>query len=174
MCSSDLCELKHGIRLVNLWDVSINESIRPFLETISCCFTRNRMWLFIDLDEDVEQLQIPLKTKDDTKLKMQWRSRMQYLLRMCQMCKHTTASTKDGYKKFCTVFAIHKNPLNASTVSTVSTLIQNLKDELENAAKQMGVENILNLEIKTTCLDELNTSIMSRNDNRTSGHRRFN
>ncbi len=161
------CELKHGIHLVNLWDVSINESIRPFLETISCCFTRNRMWLFIDLDEDIEQLQIPLKTKDDTKLKMQWRSRMQYLLRMCQMCKHTTASTKDGYKKLCTVFAIHKNPLNASTVST---LIRNLKDELENAAKQMGVENILNLEIKTTCLDELNTSMFRRTMKTTLHH----
>ena len=154
------CELKNGIRLVNLWDVSINESIRPFLETISRCFTRNQMWLFIDLDKDVPELQLPLKTKDDTKLKMQWRSRMQYLLRMCQMCKHTKVSPKDGYRKFCTVFAIHKRPLqNAST--TASTLIQNLKDELENAAKQMGVENIINLEIKT-CLGKLNTRMFRK------------
>ena len=91
--------LMYGIGMMNLWNVSIDKSIRPFLETLGSCFTRNRMWLFIDLERDVPNLNLPIDSP-----KLQWRSRMQYLLRMCQMCKHV--KSKNGFKKFCTIFAV--------------------------------------------------------------------
>ena len=134
--------LMHGIGMMNLWNVSIDKSIRPFLETLGSCFTRNRMWLFINLERDVPNLTLPIDSP-----KLQWRSRMQYLLRMCQMCKHV--KSKNGFKKFCTIFAVH----GKISANEIEKNISILRTEIQNAAEQMGVEHLFDLEIKTINLE---------------------
>ena len=135
--------LMHGIGMINLWNVSIDKSIRPFLETLGSCFTRNRMWLFIDLECDVPKLNLPFDSP-----KLQWRSRMQYLLRMCQMCKHI--KSKNGFKKFCTIFAIHDEISENEIEKNISILHR----EIQIAAEQMGVEHLFDFEIKTINLSK--------------------
>ena len=135
--------LMHGIGMMNLWNVSIDKSIRPFLETLGSCFTRNRMWLFIDLERDVPNLNLPIDSP-----KLQWRSCMQYLLRMCQMCKHV--ESKNGFKKFCTIFAVH----DEISVNDLEKHLDALHREIQIAAKQVGVRQLLDLEIKTINLSQ--------------------
>ena len=140
--------LRYGIGLINMWDVSINKSIRPFLETLGSCFTRNRMWVFIDLERDLPKLYLPIDEGEDHYNKLQWRSRIQYLLRMCQMCKHVRS--KVGFKKSCTIFAAHRG----SNGHNIESEIQSLCSEIQNAAGQMGVEDLIDFEIKSLNLDQ--------------------
>ena len=107
--------LQHGVGFTNIWDLSINKSIRPFLEMVGCCLSRNQMWLFIDLERDVPEFHLPVEDEDDDSHKLQWRPRIQYLLRMCQMCKNTIS--KDGFKQFCTIFAVHRPTSSLSDIA---------------------------------------------------------
>lgn len=134
---------RHGIAIGNLWDMSINDTIRPFIESICPSFNCSRMWVFIDLNDDYRQLYLPLDDKtDDKNLRMQWKPRIQYLMRICQICKYTPKQHDDGYKKFCTIFAADKNKMPSLKQT------RELKSELENAAVQMGVHDVINFDIK--------------------------
>ena len=140
--------LNHGVGLINVWDVSINESIGPLLETLGSCFTTNRMWLFIDLERDFPHLHLPIdEGSENDSPELQWRPRVQQLLRMCQICKFV--KSKDGFKRFCMIFAIYSK----TYASVVDKKIISLRREIQNAAVQMGVEELIEFEIKSISLD---------------------
>ena len=139
--------LHNGVGLANIWDVSINKSVRPFIEAMGCCLTTNQTWLFIDLDQ-ISKLYLPTESDEHDSFKLQWRSRVHYLLRMCQMSKHTKPN--DGFTKFCRIFAVHDSPAD------IKLEIEKLRNELENAAEQMGVHKLINFEIKPLRRSNLN------------------
>ena len=138
----------HGIGFINVWDVSINDSIRPFVQMLGRYLTRNQMWLFVDLKDDLSELHLPVDDQQENSQRLQWRSRMQYLLRMCQMCEYT--KSKDDFKQFCQFFAIDKR----SHAGTVSVNTKMLRKEIQNAARQMGVEKLIEFEIKSLHYDQ--------------------
>ena len=135
--------LIHGVGMTNLWKFDIDNSIRPFLETLGSCFTRNRMWLFIDLERDVPNLTLPIDLPN-----LQWYSRMQYLLRMSQMWRH--AKSNSGLKMPITIFAVH----HEISIHEIEKNINTLQQEIETVAGQMGVKNFFDLEIKRINLEE--------------------
>ena len=139
--------LINGVGLANIWDVSINKSVRPFIEAMGCCLTTNQTWLFIDLDQDISKLYLPTDLNEHDSFKLQWRSRVHYLLRMCQMSKHTKPN--NGFTKFCRIFAVYDSMRHSS--ADIKSEIEKLCSELENAAEKMGVHKLINFEIKPLC-----------------------
>ena len=75
--------------------------------------------------------------KSDNRFGMKWRSRVQYLLRSCRLCQES----KGKRKRVCTIFAIHE------TMENLPDRLYRLKLECKNAAKQMGVHELVDFDI---------------------------
>ena len=71
--------------LMNIWDLCVNRTVIPFLYRFCGHILRNYMLLFLDLDRDIDYLHEPPSVHDP--LVMNWRSRIQYLVRSCQLSK---------------------------------------------------------------------------------------
>lgn len=137
--------LIHGIGLVNLWEMTLdNKTTRPLLESFGKCFTRSLVWLFIDLDKDLPNIHIPLGgTKGDPKA-LSWRSRIEYLLRQCHLCK---VYNKDERHRVCTIFAIH----TSQDEKKLLCKRKELQNECEDAARQMGMDELIDFDIQLVC-----------------------
>ena len=126
--------LKSGDGLMNIWDIGVSRAIIPALYRFSGHYSLNYMWLFIDLDHDLHNLHIPPEVSDSKVMK--WRSRVQVLFRSCHLSK---GHNKEGV---CKIFATYADNHN------VEQRLAILKRECSNVAKQMGVEELVNGEIK--------------------------
>ena len=139
--------------LMNIWDIGVNRTIIPFLYRFCGHISRNYMLLFLDLERDVERLHEPPLVHDP--LVMNWRSRIQYLFRSCQLSK----GNKRG-KSPCKIFATYskndgdENENKDSDVKKAKTLperlrvpLGTLRRECDNVAKQMGVEDLVDIDI---------------------------
>ena len=130
--------------LMNIWDIGVNRTIIPFLYRFCGHISRNYMLLFLDLERDVERLHEPPLVHDP--LVMNWRSRIQYLFRSCQLSK----GNKRG-KSPCKIFATYsKNDGDENEKGLPQHLIvpvATLRRECNNVAKQMGVEDLVDIDI---------------------------
>ena len=135
--------------LMNIWDIGVNRTIIPFLYRFCGHISRNYMLLFLDLERDVEYLHEPPIVHDP--LVMNWRSRIQYLFRSCQLSK----GNKRG-KSPCKIFATYskndgdenENRERAKTlVERLRVHLGTLRRECDNVAKQMGVEDLVDIDI---------------------------
>ena len=135
--------LTHGIGFLNMWDTSVNnKTIRPILEFFGGCFTRSNLWLFVDLDEDIDTLNLPPGgTKGDSKA-LGFRSQLVYLLRQCQLC--VESMYQDDTHKVCTIFATYAQ---SASLFDPQEKKNDLRDELEEAARQMGVDELIDFRI---------------------------
>ena len=130
--------LTTGIGLINVWDnIAVLRKIAPFLQCFSGHYSKNYAWLFVDLDRDLSKLHLPPQLKSDNRFGMKWRSRVQYLLRSCRLCQ----GSKGKRKRVCTIFAIHE------TMENLADRLYRLKLECKNAAKQMGVHELVDFDI---------------------------
>ena len=134
--------LKNGIGLVNLWDTSLNKRTRPFLECIASCLKRSFLWLFVDLDEDLHNLHTAPESTNGDEKSMQWRSRIEYLLRTCQLCKNSQYMD-DEKSKVCTIFATY----SSKKVQNREEDKKFLRKKMKNAAKQIGCRRLIDLDI---------------------------
>ena len=132
--------LTHGIGFLNVWDTSLNnQTIRPILEFFGGCFTRSNLWLFVDLDADIETLHLPLKGTENDSNAIGFRSQIIYLLRQCQLCKYSMY--QNDTHKVCKIFATYSNVLDPQEKK------KSLQDELEEAARQMDVDELIDFNI---------------------------
>ena len=138
--------LTHGIGFLNMWDTSLNnKTIRSILEFFGGCFTRSNLWLFVDLDDDIDALNLPPGgTEIDSKAALGFRSQLVYLLRQCQLCNESMY--QDDTHKVCTIFATYKSGDSPSLIDPHKKK-NDLQDELEEAARQMGVDELIDFKI---------------------------
>ena len=134
--------LFHGVGFVNIWDTVVDKTIRPFLETFGSFYTRSVLWLFVDLERDLPDIHLPPEVIEVDSKAFKWRSRIEYLLRQCQMCKHSHYK-KAAKDKVCTIFATY----SSSKTPHPEPSAEKLQHECEEAARQMGVDHLIDFDI---------------------------
>ena len=137
--------LPEGIAIVNVWDVTISESIRHFLATLQGHLYNHHMWLFLDLERDLDSLDKPPATENDSSLPMKWRPHLHYLLRSCKISE----DKKKERKRVCAILAMHK----AQSKSELNEKAKILEEKVQPVAKQVGVSSLLEEKIETLNLD---------------------
>ena len=103
------------------------------------------MWLFLDLERDLESLHKPPDITNDSSLFMKWRPRLHYLLRSCMISE----DKEKKRKRVCTIFATHK----AQSKLELDEKAKMLEDNVQPAAKHIGVSSLLEEKIETLNLD---------------------
>ena len=147
--------LPEGIALINIWDVAINETVRHFLAALQGHLYNLHMWLFLDLERDIDSLGKPpamtitsqeKRRRDaDGVIFMKWRPRLHYLLRSCRI-----SESKDKQRRrVCTIFAKHSGMFNGE----LQEKIELLESKVQSTAKHIGVMGLLEEKIKTIKLD---------------------
>ena len=140
--------LPEGIALINIWDVAINETVRHFLAALQGHLYNLHMWLFLDLERDLENLNVPPKITcthicrekrekrdGDGTIFMKWRPRLHYLLRSCKI-------SEDYYKKksqrrrVCTIFAKHNGAYNGELQKKLKYLRRKYSQQLSTLVSQ--------------------------------------
>ena len=141
-----------GIALINIWDVAVNKTVYYFLTALQGRLYNSHMWLFLDLERDLQELDEPPElprestgevSKDGAVL-MKWRPRLHYLLRSCRMSENLNGNRK----KVCTLFAKHSGTFNGD----LQEKVEELEDKVLQAAKVIGVSSLLQEKIEVTNL----------------------
>ena len=140
-----LKSLPEGIALVNVWDVTISESVHHFLAALQGHLYNHHMWLFLDLERDLDSLHKLPDIKNDSSLFMKWRPRLHYLLRSCMISE----DKEKERRRVCTIFAMHK----AQSKSELNEKAKILEEKVRPVAKQVGVSSLLEEKIETLNLD---------------------
>ena len=140
-----LKSLPEGIAIVNVWDITISESVRHFLATLQGHLYNHHMWLFLDLKRDLDSLDKPPEIGSDSSLFMKWRPRLHYLLHSCKISE----DKEKKRKRVCTIFAMHK----AQSMSELNEKAKILEEKVQPVARQVGVSTLLEEKIETLNLD---------------------
>ena len=136
--------LKSGVGLMNVWDIGMNTIIVPFLHQFSGHFSLNYTWLFIDLDRDLPSLHLPPVYPG-----MKWHSCVQHLLRSCHLYKY------NDKKGVCKIF------VTCMCDNNTELRLYRLKKECTTVAKQMGVEELVDIEFIRIMKSEEATKIVN-------------
>ena len=140
-----LKSLPEGIAIVNVWDVTISEPVRHFLAALQGHLYNHHMWLFLDLERDLDSLHKPPEVKNDSSLFMKWRPRLHYLLRSCMISE----DKEKERRRVCTIFATHK----AQSKLELNEKAKMLEEKVRPVAKQVGVSSLLEEKIETLNLE---------------------
>ena len=141
-----------GIALINIWDVAVNKTVYYFLTALQGHLYNSHMWLFLDLERDLQELDEPPElprestrevSKDGTAL-MKWRPRLHYLLRSCRMSEKINGNRR----RVCTLFAKHSGTFNGG----LQEKVEELEDKVQQTAKVIGVSSLLQEKIEVTNL----------------------
>ena len=141
-----------GIALINIWDVAVNKTVYHFLTALQGHLYNSHMWLFLDLERDLQKLDEPPElprestgevSKDGAAF-MKWCPRLHYLLRSCRMSENLNGNRK----KVCTIFAKHSGTFNGD----LQEKVEELEDKVQQAAKVIGVSSLLQEKIEVTNL----------------------
>ena len=148
--------LPEGIALINIWDIAINKTVHYFLTSLCGLLYNSHMWLFMDMDQDLENLDKPpeiLKEttgvavttnhsgKGEQSVLMKWRPRLHYLLRSSRMSE-SIHGPREGV---CTIFAKHRGTYSENLKLKVSEL----EIKVKQAAKHIGVHSLIEPKIET-------------------------
>ena len=142
-----------GIARINIWDVAISKTVRHFVAALQGNLYNNHMWLFLDIERDLWQLNQPPKItegqegdhKDGAHVFTKWGPRLHYLLRACKL-----SEGKDKKRRQCTVFAKHTGAYNKE----LQDKIEDLKEQVQATARHIGVTPLLEEKIETINLQE--------------------
>ena len=140
-----LKSLPEGIANVNVWDVTISEPVRHFLAALQGHLYNHHMWLFLDLERDLDSLHKPPDIKNDSSLFMKWRPRLHYLLRSCMISE----DKEKERRRVCTIFAMHK----AQSKLELNEKAKILEEKVKPVANQVGVSSLLEEKIEILNLD---------------------
>ena len=133
-----------GIAVINVWDIGMNKAVFHFLPALWGHLNNSYLWLFLDLDRDLKKLynapNLPENTynkdRKDKDLIMQYRSRMEYLLRPAMLAK---SSSDDDRENVCSVFGVHSGTYEDSQ-------LHSLLEEIRNASAQAHLATVVNTE----------------------------
>ena len=123
--------------VVNIWDLAIDRIIRHFLAAIQGHLYNHHMWLFIDLEEDLDNLDKPPENSD----LMSWRPRLHYLLRSCKLSE----DKEKERRKVCTLFAEYNGSIKTEELHKK---VKILEDKVQSVAKHIGVSALLEEKIE--------------------------
>jgi hypothetical protein len=138
--------LPDGIALINIWDLAINRIALHFLTALRGHLYNCHMWLFLDLEKDLDKLDLPPeipkgKHERDEGVLMKWRPRLHYLIRSCRMSE----SRERERKRACTLFAFHSGAFNGE----LQEKVDELELQVQQVAKQVGVSSLLEEKVET-------------------------
>ena len=133
--------IPNGIALINVWDVGMNKAVFHFLPALRGHLDNSYLWLFLDLDRDANDLYTPPhlpenkfdKTRKDKDFIMQYRSRIEYLLRPAKLAKSISSDRED----VCTVFGVHSGTYE-------QTQLDCLIEEIQNTSVQANLATVVN------------------------------
>lgn len=87
-----------SIALVNIWDMASSNTVHHLLSALEGYLFRSHLWLFVDLDDDLEKLdenfEIP-KNGQDGAILLKQRPRLHYLLHSCWSTRLMTKKEKE-------------------------------------------------------------------------------
>ena len=130
--------LPKGLAVAPIWELTVNRTVLRLLECFRGHLFNSHIWLFIDLDRDIDKLYLPPeKASEDLPSAMKWRSRLHYLLR--SVCLSESCHT--NRKKVCRLFAIY------TSASKLGDNLKQLREEAENAAAQYGLSELIDFEV---------------------------
>ena len=147
--------LPEGIALINIWDIAINKTVHYFLTSLCGLLYNSYMWLFMNMDQDLENLDKPPEILNETtrvavttnrsdngehSFLMKWRPRLHYLLRSSRMSK-SIHGPREGV---CTIFAKHSGTYNENLKLKVSEL----EIKIKQTAKHIGVSSLIEPKIE--------------------------
>ena len=136
-------KIPNGLSLINIWDIGVNKAVFHFLPALWGHLHKSYLWLFLDIDEDINNLyQLPNlpeneceKDKKDRELIMRYRCRLHYLLRHVMLVR--SQSKQDStHEPTCSVFALQEHGALDD--------LNKMKDEIMSVAGQMGVKSSMN------------------------------
>ena len=140
----------HGIAIFNIWDIGHSHTVHHFLPALHGLLYNSYSWLFFDLERDSRALYKPpeaspkvlrkpseaLHTSADKNL-MKYRPRLHYLMRHAKL-------NLPAEKKKCLLFATHDGQL---AEKKRRELVESIKPDLENAATQIGVKEVIDFNV---------------------------
>ena len=147
--------LPEGIGLIHIWDIASNKMVLHFLNSLHGLIYNSHIWLFLDIERDVKNLEKPLKFLDETRagasssdssradqsVLMKWRPRLHYLFRTSRM-----SESKHGPRiGTCTIYAKHEGAYNED----LKQRVKKLECKAKQAAKQYGVFSLIEPKIET-------------------------
>ena len=134
-----------GIAIFNMWDIGHRMTVHHFLPALHGLLHNSYSWLFFDLERDSRALYEPpeaspkpeaLHTGADKNL-MKYRPRLHYLMRYAKL-------NLPAEKKKCLLFATHDGQL---AERERKRLVESIKPDLENAATQIGVKEVIDFNV---------------------------
>lgn len=140
--------LPEGLGLVNIWDLASSNTVHHLLSALQGHLYNSHMWLFLNLDRDLEILDEPIGDElpaKDGALLLKLRPRLHYLLRSCW----ATSDNAGERRGVCTIFATHTR----TGPGEARDDIQLLKDKVRPVARHIGVLALLEDRIDGINLD---------------------
>ena len=146
-----------GIAIFNIWDIGHSKTVHHFLPALHGLLHNSYSWLFFDLERDSRALYKPpetspkpeaLHTGADKNL-MKYRHRLHYLM-------HCAKLNVPAEKKVCLLFATHDDKL---AEKERRDLVESIKPNLENAATQIGVKEVIDFNVIPIKQDEDETCV---------------
>ena len=130
-----------GIAIFNIWNVDHSHTVYHFLPALHGLLYNSYSWLFFDLERDSKALykprEVSSKESGADKNLMKYRPRLHYLMRCAKI-------NLPAEKKVCTLFATHDGQL---AERERKRLLESIKPDLENAATQIGVKEVINFNV---------------------------
>ena len=130
-----------GIAIFNIWNVDHSHTVYHFLPVLHGLLDNSYSWLFFDLERDSKALYKPreVSPKDSgaDKNLMKYRPRLHYLMRYAKF-------NLPAEKKKCLLFATHDGQL---AEKERKRLVESIKPDLENAATQIGVKEVIDCNV---------------------------
>ena len=130
-----------GIAIFNIWNVDHSHTVYHFLPALHGLLYNSYSWVFFDLERDSKALYKPRealpKESDADKNLMKYRPRLHYLLRYAKL-------NLPAEKKVCSLFATHDGQL---AEKERRELVESIKPDLENAATQIGVKEVIDFNV---------------------------
>ena len=146
-----------GIAIFNIWDIGHSKTVHHFLPALHGLLHNSYSWLFFDLERDSRALYKPpetspkpevLHTGADKNL-MKYRHRLHHLM-------HCAKLNVPAEKKVCLLFATHDGQL---AEKERRDLVESIKPNLENAATQIGVKEVIDFNVIPIKQDEDKTCV---------------
>ena len=142
-----------GIAIFNIWNIDHSHTIYHFLPALHGLLYNSYSWVFFDLERDSRALYKPReaspKESGADKNLMKYRPRLHYLLRYAKL-------NLPAEKKVCSLFATHDGEL---AERQRRELVQSIKPDLENAATQIGVKEVIDFDVISIKPDDDETCV---------------
>ncbi|XP_019859727.1 PREDICTED: uncharacterized protein LOC109587961 [Amphimedon queenslandica] len=142
---------RSSINIINIWSFAINRIIRHFLASMQGHLYNHYMWLFLDLEDDIDNLDKPPEFAE----LMSWRPRLHYLLRSCKISE----DKEKERRRVCTIYAKHSGTI---ANEKLQEKVQILEDRIQPVAKRIGVSGLLQEKIEKIHSEDSNDNSLSQ------------